>query len=66
MSTSKIETGAAEIRIVLSNGYINIYHGQNGALLASLSDAPKGTWSAMWKSLRSLGFAMEGSNNENS
>lgn len=51
-TSNQPENGAAEMRIVLKNGNINVYHA-DGTLLLNFP-AIKGDWDAIWAMLHSM------------
>jgi hypothetical protein len=46
------ESGAAAIKVELSNGNITVYHSTSNEVLLSLKDVPEGTWDKLWDFLR--------------
>lgn len=52
----EIESGAASLRITLSNGSVVISHGDDDIELARLDNAPAGTWETMWNNFETLGI----------
>ena len=54
-----IEEGAAEFRVRLSDGNIEVLHSECGSLLASMQQAPKGTWDKIWRGLEAAGLKRE-------
>lgn len=51
-----VEPGAASIKIELTKGSIFVTHGECGAVLAVLRDAPVGTWDKLWDAMNVLGI----------
>lgn len=51
-SSQEIERGAAEIKIVLEDGAIKIYHSE-GPMLGELENAPVGSWDKLWEFMES-------------
>ena len=45
------ETGAASIRIELSNGGVKIWHGEDNVVLQDFPQVAEGTWSNMFDSI---------------
>ena len=45
------ETGAASIRIELSNGGVQIIHGEDNVVLQDFPKVAEGTWSDMFDSI---------------
>ena len=54
-TTTKVEAGAASMRVKLEDGSINVYHGTDKALLLTVSGVRAGTWDALWALMESSG-----------
>ena len=48
--TYELERGSAEIRVQLKNGFIRVYHSEDGSLLHK-RPARSGDWAELWKEL---------------
>lgn len=50
------ESGAASIKLELSNGNIHVIHSESGHELAVLKNAPPGSWDRIWGLFEEMGF----------